>query len=207
MTETERDLGVLVDESLKFRRQAAAAMAKANQILAVIRRSFELIDETTLPRLYKALVRPHVEFGNVAWGPFNRAYQLLVERVQRRATRLVASVKHRPYEERLEVLKLPSLFYRRRSGVMIQVYRIINGGVDLSPDEFFTPAASDRTRGHQWKLQKPRAESRPRRQAFSARVVNDWNSLPQPVVGADSIEQFKSRLDAHWANIRYQVPD
>ena len=54
---------------------------------------------------------------------------------------------------------------------------------------------------------KPRAESRPRRQAFSARVVNDWNSLPQPVVGADSIEQFKSRLDAHWANIRYQVAD
>ena len=66
-TETERDLGVLVDESLKFRRQAAAAMAKANQILAVIRLSFEPIDESTLPPLYKALVRPCLEFGNVVW--------------------------------------------------------------------------------------------------------------------------------------------
>ena len=108
-TESERDLGILVDTSLKFRRQAAAAVAKANQILAVIRRSFELIDELTLPLLYKTLVRPHLEFGNVAWGPFNRADQLLVEHVQRRATRLVASLRHRPYEERLEALKLPLL--------------------------------------------------------------------------------------------------
>ena len=206
-TESERDLGVIVDASLKFRRQAAAAVAKANQILAVIRRSFELIDEFTLPLLYKTLVRPHLEFGNVAWGPFNRADQLLVERVQRRATRLVASLRHRPYEERLEALKLPSLFYRRRRGDMVQVYQIFHGGVDLAPEEFFTATASDRTRGHPWKLKKPRAESRPRRQAFSARVVNDWNGLPPSVVGAGSVEQFKSELDAHWANIRYLVPD
>ena len=58
---------------------------------------------------------------------------------------LVASVKHWPYEECLEVLKLPSLFYQHRRGNMIQVYQIIHGGVDLSPDEFFAPAASDHT--------------------------------------------------------------
>ena len=148
VAETERDPDVLIDESLKFRRQAASAVAKANQILAIIRHSYELIDETTLPWLRKTLVRPHLEFGNMAWGPFNCADQLLVERFQRRAMRLVASVKHRPYEQRLEVLKLPSLFYRRRRGDMIQTYQIIHRGADLSPDEFFVPAASDRTRGH-----------------------------------------------------------
>ena len=94
-TETERDLSVLVDESLKFQRQTAAA-AKANQILAVIRQSFKLVNETTLPRLYKALVYPHLEFSNVASGPFNRADELLLEQVQRRVTHLVASVKHWP---------------------------------------------------------------------------------------------------------------
>ena len=175
--------------------------------MAVIRRSFELIDEFALPLLYKTLVRPHLEYGNVAWGPFNRADQLLVERVQRRATRQVSSISHRPYEERLEVLKLPSLFYRRRRGDMIQVYQIYHGGIDLAPEEFFVPAPSERTRGHPWKLQKPRAESRSRRQAFSARVVNDWNGLPLTVVSAASVNQFKSRLDAHWATFRYSVPD
>ena len=92
VTEAEWDLDVIVDEYLEFRRQAAAAVARANQILAVIKHSFELIDETTLPRLYKAIVRPHLEFGSVAWGPFNHADHFLVEWVQRRATRLVASV-------------------------------------------------------------------------------------------------------------------
>ena len=205
-TDSERDLGVHVDSCLKFRKQAAAAAAKANQVMAVIRRSFELLDENTLPMLYKTLVRPHLEFGNVAWGPFNRADQLLIERVQRRATRLVATIKHLPYERRLETLRLPSLFYRRRRGDMIQVYQLFHGGVDLAPEDFFAAATDDRTRGHPMKIKKPRAESRPRRQSFSVRVVNDWNSLPPSVVGSASVQQFKSRLDAHWANIWYWIP-
>ena len=77
------------------RKQASAVVAKANQVLAVIRRSSELINACALPLLYKALVRPHLEFGNVVLGPFNRADQLLVERVQRKATRLVPSIRHR----------------------------------------------------------------------------------------------------------------
>lgn len=207
VVETERDLGVFVDSSLKFRKQAAAAAAKANQILGIIKRSFELIDKSTLPLLYKSLVRPHLEYGNVAWGPFSRADQLLIERVQRRATRLVTPIRHLPYEERLQSLRLPSLFYRRRRGDMIQMYQLFHGGVDLAPEEFFTAATDGRTRGHSQKVQKPRATTRPRRKSFSVRAVNDWNGLPQTVVDAANIEQFKSRLDAHWANIRYMVPD
>ena len=60
-TDAERDLGVQVDSTLKFREHAAAAVSKASQILAVIRRSFELIDTETLPALFKSLVRPHLE--------------------------------------------------------------------------------------------------------------------------------------------------
>ena len=61
----ERDLGVMVDSDLKFREQAASAVSKAPRILAVIRRSFQLIDRTTLPLLFKTLVRPHLEYCNM----------------------------------------------------------------------------------------------------------------------------------------------
>ena len=54
-TQVERDLGVHIDSLLKFRQRAAAAIAKANRVLAVIRHSFALINEATLPLLYKAL--------------------------------------------------------------------------------------------------------------------------------------------------------
>ena len=62
----EKDLGVFVDAELKFRKQAAAAVSKASQIMAVIRRSFILLDKFTLPLLFKMLVRPHLQYGNIA---------------------------------------------------------------------------------------------------------------------------------------------
>ena len=58
----EKDLGVFVDAKLKFRKQAAAAVSKASQIMAVIRRSFSLLDKFTLPLLFKMLVHPHLEY-------------------------------------------------------------------------------------------------------------------------------------------------
>ncbi|KAF0295504.1 hypothetical protein FJT64_007059 [Amphibalanus amphitrite] len=60
--------------------------------------------------------------------------------------------------------------------------------LSLMERSFFEMAA-DRTpakRGHQWRLAKPRADSRIRRNAFSIRVINDWNSLPPAVVASDT---------------------
>ena len=102
----EKDLGVVVDMDLKFRRQAACAASKATQVLAVIRRSFALLTEHTLVLLYKTIVRPHLEFGNVIWGPFNRADQKMLERIQRRATKLVPGIRDLSYPQRLQRLKL-----------------------------------------------------------------------------------------------------
>ena len=66
----ERDLGVVIDRQLKFHTQTAAAVSKASQMLAVVRRSFANIDKTTLPLLLKSMVRPFLEYGNTIWGPF-----------------------------------------------------------------------------------------------------------------------------------------
>ena len=204
-TSVEKDLGVQLDDSLKFREHAAAAVAKGFQILSVIRRSFLSLDRTTLPLLYKSLVRPHLEFGNLIWGPHNRADQQQVERVQRRATKLVPELRCQPYTVRLRELGLPSLYYRRRRGDMLTVYQLLHSGIDMDPAFLFKPSEVRFTRGHPWKLAKPRAESRVRRQAFSTRVINDWNGLPLGVVEASSINQFKARLDAHWASTQYDV--
>ena len=206
MVTDEKDLGVIVDSELKFRKQAAAAVNKASRVVAVIRRSFSLLDIATLPLLFKTLVRPHLEYGNIVWGPFNRSDQLLVERVQRRATKLVQEIRHLPYQDRLRFLKLPSLHYRRRRGDMIAVYQVLHGKLDLNPETFFSRPTARETRGHQWRLAKPQAATRVRRNTFSVRVVNDWNRLPPSVVGADSVNQFKSRLDTHWAHLQYTPP-
>ena len=206
-TQVERDLGVQIDSALKFRQQGAAAVAKANQVLGLIRRSFSLIDEVTLPFLFKSLVRPHLEYGNLVWGPFNRADQKAIERVQRRATRLVTSIRHLKYQERLHILRLPSLYYRRRRGDMIHVYQMLHGGVDVGASDMFTLHTGGPTRGHSLKLCKPYATCRFRRTSFAVRVINDWNGLPDAIVQSPSLCTFKSRLDSYWEAHWYDIPD
>ena len=205
-TSAERDLGVYIDPELKFRKQASSAVSKATQIMSLIRRSFANITEHTLPLLFKTLVRPHLEYGNIIWGPFNRADEKLVERVQRRATKMVESIRNKPYPERLRHLKLPSMYHRRRRGDMICIYQMLHSGLDIDPDKFVTPASSRENRGHPWKLFKPHAKSRVRRHALNIRAINDWNSLPSSVVQASSLNAFKSRLDRHWTHTMYQIP-
>ena len=153
------------------------------------------------------MVRPHLEYGNLIWGPFNRTDQRLIEHVQRRATKLVPELKHLPYQERLKNLKLPSLYHRRQRGDMIAVYQILTGGVNMQADQFFEPATSTTTRGHHLKLRKPQASTRVRRNTISVRTINDWNALPPSVVLSTSLNQFKSRLDSHWADVSYIIPD
>ena len=203
----EKDLGVLIDQELKFHRQTAAAVKKASMSLGILKKTFAFIDEKNFPLLFKPLVRSHLEYGNVIWGPFFKGDSQDVERVQRRGTKSVSGLSSLTYEERLRHLKLPSLQHRRRRGDMIMTYKIITEKVNLKRESFFTPATNQTNRGsHQYKLGKKKATKATSLNVFSNRIVNDWNSLPKEVVGATSTISFKNKLDKHWASEEYQTP-
>ena len=206
VTTEEKDLGIIVDTHMNFHKQTAVAISKASQMLAVIKCSFANINEFTLPLLFKTMVRPLLEYCNTVWGPFGKVDQQRLERVQRRATRMVLSIRHLPYPERLRLLRLPSLCYRRRRGDMVTVYQLLHGGMAVPQETFLVRNTSKMTRGHPWKLRKPRTVKLPRRNAFSSRVINDWNALPAEVVSAESVNQFKNRLDRHWRDAMYDIP-
>ena len=120
---------------------------------------------------------------------------------------MVNSLRGLPYPDRLRALRLPSLYYRRRRGDLIKVFQLLRGYVDVDPAQFFDVVDRSRTRGHQWKLAKPDAVSRVRHKSFAIRVVNDWNALPASVVEACTVDQFKRRLDSHWSDLMYCVPE
>ena len=172
----------------------------------MIRHTFCHLNCTNPPILYKTIVRPLLEYGNQVWGSFNMADRRLLEWVQRRATKLIPEIRHHPYQERLRVLCLLSLQYRRRRGDMIAMYNIMHRRVGLRKEDFFDEPRAAHTQGHPLKMAKPQATSRVHINHFSIRTVNDWNSLPGKVVCAPSVEAFKNRLDKHWAALAYEAP-
>ena len=81
--------------------------------------------------------RQHLEHGNVVWSPYLKRRSVTIERVQRRPTRLISTLRDLSYTERLKELDLPILKYWRFTSALIQVYTIINQ-TDLKFDTFFT---------------------------------------------------------------------
>ena len=61
----KKDLGVIMDNELKFHKHTAYAVKKASKMLGLFRATFTCLDEITVPQMFMAMVRPHLEYGNV----------------------------------------------------------------------------------------------------------------------------------------------
>ena len=104
-----------------------------------------------------------------------------IEKVQKRATKLVTLLKKLPYKERLLQLNVHTLKYRRLREDMIEVYTITYDMYDKSV-ALELPRNVSSTRGNKYKLQNHISfHYNFRRLSFAARVVNVWNSLPDHV--------------------------
>ena len=116
----------MIDQDLKFHEHTLLVTNKANHILGLIKRSFSYLNSDMLVRLYKSMVCPILEYGNVIWGPHYLLDQKKVETTQQRAIKLINNLHDSDYGTRLTELRLPSLNYRRQHGEMIPLYQIVN---------------------------------------------------------------------------------
>src|SRR5664279_972649 len=207
-TSLEKDLGIWFNDRLKPADHIARAVNKANQILGLIRRTSTHVDCQLMRQLYTSLVRPHLEYGNVVRHPYLKQDIEMLERVQHRATRMVPGLAKLSYEERLQKMDIPSLTYRRARGDAIEVYKYLNSIYMVDCSELLPGHKTNgmRTRGNSMKLLKRACNTQLRANFFGMRVVNMWNSLPEDVVSAPSVNCFKGRFDRHCMDYRYR-PD
>ena len=110
--------------------------------------------------------------------------------------------RNRAPRDGAEIKKHASLLFH----LVIAVFQMLHSGLNLNPAVSFTPAAKATTRGHPWKMSKPQAVTRIRRNAFAVRAINKWNALPSHVVTSSMVNQFKARLNSHWTHLQYTIP-
>ena len=160
VTQQEKDLGAILNTKLGASEQTKEARTKALRMLGAINRNVSYRSEEVIRKLYCAYVRPHLEYCIQAWSPSYEKDCWLLERVQKRATKMVNGISNLAYEERLKKLNMFSLRYRRLRGDLIEVFKFVNGLERGYLGEMFEFNRNDAIRGHKFKIKVNHSRTR-----------------------------------------------
>jgi ribonuclease P/MRP protein subunit RPP40 len=194
--EQETDLGVVISNSLKPEGHIAKVSKTCNKLIGLIIRSFTFKSEYVILKLYKTLIRPHLDYCAPLWSPYYGKDIIKLEKIQRRVTKLVPGLGVLTYEERLKRLNLHSLERRRKRSDIIELYKMINNLVHVDLNKYLEYSVSN-TRGNNLKFKKLNPKSNIRKYSYFCRIVGLWNALPDSIVSCGNITSFKISLDKH----------
>ena len=100
-TTQEKDLGVTFSVDMKVSEQCGIVVSKGNKIVGLIRRTITYKEKQLIVPLYKAIVRPHLEYCIQAWRPHRKTDNDKLEKIQQRATKIIPELKDLSYKSRL----------------------------------------------------------------------------------------------------------
>ena len=195
----ERDIGVKVHKSLRPSLQCSEAANRANAVLGQVSRAFHFRDRRVFVQLYKQYVRPHLEFAVPAWSPWTQGDKESLEKVQRRAVRMVSGLQGDTYEAKLKDLGLLSLEDRRTKYDLVQTFKIIRGFDDVKSDIWFSlvgenPARLTRHSNDPLNINTRHPRCEIRKNFFSNRVIDKWNYLPSDLKNSVTVTSFKKKV-------------
>ena len=144
--------------------------------------------------LYSTYIRPILEYGSqIAHTGLIRDRDCL-ERVQRRATKLIKGFSDLPYSARLAELNLNPLESRRIRGDLMLLFHLFQTG---DVHDFFTLTAQKHLRGHDKKLIQPHCRTRTLHNFFTLWVISTWNASREEIVQSPSKTTFERLLDSY----------
>ena len=188
----------------KVSEQCGIAVSKGNTFFGLIRKNITYKGKKLIISLYKAIVRPHLDYCIQAWRPYRKKNIDTLERIQRRATKMIPELRDLSYEERLKECGLTTLETRRLRGDQIEVFKILNGYENIDRNMFFSLKKDSTTRGHEVKLVKDQCRLDIRKNSFSQRTINEWNKLSTDYLTVSSVNMLKNKVDTYLRRAGYK---
>jgi hypothetical protein len=194
----QRDLGVIITNDLKWGRQCDEAFRRANRTIGFVNRNFHCRTKEIIMPIYKAMIRPHIEFAVQLWSPHLRKDIDKLERIQRRITKMIPELRNKSYSERLIELNLTTLEKRRLRGQLIETFKYLQGFNNVEPEGLFDRDANIQRRNNGRKLIVKPFNTSVAQNFFPIEITQTWNRLPANVVQSETVNMFKNRLDDYW---------
>lgn len=191
--DSEKDLGVLVSQNWKWDQHINTFVKKATSMSAWVLRTVVSRSPEVMLQIYKTFIRPHLEYCVQLWSPLpshgNWGLIMSIENVQRQFTRAIDGVGLLTYKNRLKKLGLTTLLERRARGDLIETFRILSGIADYG-SSLIKLSHSGRNL-----ISRPGDQNTFKYSFFSRRVIYYWNKLPSDIKNAETVNQFKNRVD------------
>ena len=190
-------LGVVVSDDLLWHKQVCAVAKKANSTLHLIARNLHDCPRATRALAYTTLVRPKLEYCASVWDPHLQGDIDTLERVNRRAARMVYNKGWRQQgvsvTSLMDNLGWESLAERREKQRVIMLYKISHGLIAVPPTRLTQPQRI--TRGHSRKYNVLSSSLDRVKYSFFPRTIPQWNNLNEEAVNAKNLDEFKAKLN------------
>lgn len=191
----QNDLGVTITSDLKWENHIVKIAKKCNSFVYLIQRTFKDHSIEMIAKLYKSYIRPKLEYAYTVWNPYYIKDIEILEKIQRRVTKIPLELQNMTYTERLAKFNITTLRERRHRGDLIETFKIISGHYTCDVKNIFSQNHNPQLRGHSKKTSKEKTAKVQRKNFLTNRVAYSWNALTENTVTAPSINAFKNRLD------------
>lgn len=197
------DLGLKVTNTLTWNRHIEEISLKANRKLGLIRRLCKENKDVEIRKLlYCCMVRSSLEYASEVWSPYTIKNKVLLENVQRRATKFILGYpEHMNYKERLLRLGFLPLEYRREMADITLLFKSQKGHTDMENLKYFKKVSvhAYRTRNfdpNNYCAKMVRQDYL--KHFFFNRVIFLWNKLPSFLKTIDNLTFFKTKLQDYY---------
>ena len=201
-----RDLGVLVDNKLRFNLHIQNIVGKAKAALGFMKRwSREFNDAYVTKLLFMTIVRPILEYASPVWSPYYDVHSDAIESVQKQF--LLFALNYLPwdpelllppYKDRLKLIHLPTLESRRTSANVVFLHKLLSGDINspmlLGRVKINVPQRSQRRYVPIWLdvCVTNYADNEPFRS-----ICKDYNKLYHRICTSHSVANLKSSIIVH----------